>query len=134
MSEQVLTAANTDQAARIGPIWLNPGVSRGNAFTYFYAAFFTIGLKVGPLYIQDNLITGILQELIDNGEADNMTISDIRDRVSNGLRINNVTGFDLNDIRMRRQAGRTTITVNYERRVEMFANLDIVAKFDSTLQ
>lgn len=57
MTEQVLTVANTDQAARIGPIWLNPGVSRRNALTYFYAAFFTIGMVVFLSFMQPYLLT-----------------------------------------------------------------------------
>ncbi|MDP6415375.1 MAG: DUF4845 domain-containing protein [Gammaproteobacteria bacterium] len=81
-----------------------------------------------------NLITGICQELIDNGEAANMTVTDVRNRVSNSLRINNVYGFELSDIRMRKENGVPIITVAYERRVELIANLDVVAKFDSTLQ
>ena len=96
--------------------------------------FFTVGLKLGPLYVDHNLITGICEELIDNGEAANMTITDVRQRVSNSLRINNVAGFDLNDIRMRKENGVPIITIAYERRLELVANLDIVAKFDTTLQ
>lgn len=96
--------------------------------------FFTVGLKVGPLYVDHNLITGICQELIDNGEAANMTISDVRDRVSASLRINNVTGFDLSDIRMRKENGNAIITIAYERRIPMVANLDVVAVFDTVLQ
>ena len=96
--------------------------------------FFTVGLKVGPLYVDHNLITGICQELIDNGEAANMTVSDIRDRVSASLRINNVTDFDLSDIRMRKENGNAIITIAYERRIPMVANLDIVAVFDTVLQ
>ena len=96
--------------------------------------FFTIGLKVGPLYVDHNLITGICQELIDNGEAANMTISDVRDRVSASLRINNVSGFDLSDIRMRKENGNAIITVAYERRIPLVANLDVVAVFDTVLQ
>jgi len=57
MTEQVLTAANTDDAARLGPIWLNPGVSRRNALTYFYAAFFTIGMVVFLSFMQPYLLT-----------------------------------------------------------------------------
>ncbi len=57
MTEQVLTSANTDQAARLGPIWLNPGVSRRNAFTYFYAAFFTIGMVAFLSFMQPYLLT-----------------------------------------------------------------------------
>ena len=96
--------------------------------------FFTVGLKLGPLYVDHNLITGVCEELIDNGEAANMTINDVRQRVSNSLRINNVAGFDLNDIRMRKENGVPIITIAYERRLELVANLDIVAKFDTTLQ
>ena len=63
-----------------------------------------------------------------------MTVSDVRNRVANSLRINNVTGFELSNIGLRRGNGVPIITVAYERRVELIANLDVVAKFDSTLQ
>jgi hypothetical protein len=63
-----------------------------------------------------------------------MTVSDVRNRVANSLRINNVTGFELSNIGLRRENGVPIITVAYERRVELIANLDVVAKFDSTLQ
>ena len=63
-----------------------------------------------------------------------MTITDVRNRVSNSLRINNVTGFELNDITMRKENNQPVITIAYERRVELFANLDVVAKFDTILQ
>jgi hypothetical protein len=96
--------------------------------------FFTVGLKVGPLYVDHNLITGICQELIDNGEATDMTVTEIRNRVSNSLRINNVTGFDLSAIRKRMENNAPIINIDYERRVELFANLDVVAKFSTELQ
>ncbi len=96
--------------------------------------FFTVGLKVGPLYVDHNLITDVCQELVDNGEANNMTISDVRNRVSNSLRVNNVVGFDLDDIRMRKENGGAVITIAYERRMPLVANLDIVAVFDTTIQ
>ena len=96
--------------------------------------FFTVGLKVGPLYVDHNLITDVCQELIDNGEADNMTISDVRTRVSNAIRINNITGFDVSNVRMRKENGSAIITIAYERRVNLVANLDAVAAFDTVLQ
>ena len=96
--------------------------------------FFTVGLKVGPIYVDNNLITGLCQELIDNGEAANMTVNDVRNRVSNTLRINNVTDFDLSSIRMRKESGEAIITIAYEKRVPLFANLDIIAVFDTTLE
>jgi len=96
--------------------------------------FFTVGLKVGPLYVDHNLITGLCQDLIDNGEANGMTVTEVRDRISSTLRINNVTDFDLNSIGMRKENGEAIITVAYEKRVPLIANLDIVATFDESLR
>ena len=96
--------------------------------------FFTVGLKVGPLFVDHNLITGLCQDLIDNGEANGMTVTEVRDRISSTLRINNVTDFDLNSIRMRKENGEAIITVAYEKRVPLIANLDIVATFDESLR
>ena len=60
MKEQILRSAITDDAARVGPVWLNPGVSRRNAFTYFYAAFFTIGSVAFLAAMQNYLLTSNL--------------------------------------------------------------------------
>jgi hypothetical protein len=63
-----------------------------------------------------------------------MTITEIRQRVSNTLRINNVTDFDLSSITTRKENDQAIIIIAYERRVELAANLDVVAKFDTVLQ
>lgn len=112
------------------------GVSKFGLLMLFVliAGFLTAGLKVAPLYVDHNLITGICEELVENGEAANMTITDVRNRISNSLRINNITGFDLSDITMRKENNEAIITIDYERRVELVANLDIVAKFNTVLQ
>ena len=118
------------------PLAKQRGVSKFGLVVLFIliASFLTVGLKVGPIYVDHNMITGICRELVENGEAANMSITDVRQRVSNSLRINNVTGFDLSDITMRKQNVQAIISVAYERRVELFANLDVIAKFDTVLQ
>ena len=96
--------------------------------------FFTFGLKVGPLYVEHNLITGLCQGLIDNGEANTRTVTEVRDRISSTLRINNISDFDLDSILMRKDNGEAIITVAYEKWVPLVANLDIVATFDESLR
>ncbi len=112
------------------------GVSKFGMLMVFIliVTFLTFGLKVVPLYVDHNLVTGICDELIENGEAVNMTITDVRQRVSNTLRINNITDFDLSSITMRKENDQAIITIAYERRVELAANLDVVAKFDTVLR
>ena len=92
------------------------------------------GLKVVPLYVDNNLITGICAGLIESGEAANMTLTEIRQRVSDNLRINNVRDFDVNNIKLRKENGQPIIGVAYEVRIEFIANLDVVAKFDTELR
>ena len=112
------------------------GVSKFGLLMVFIliVSFLTFGLKVVPLYVDHNLITGVCEELIENGEAANMTTTDVRQRVSNTLRINNIRDFDLSAITMRKENDQAIITIAYERRVELVANLDVVAKFDTVLQ
>jgi len=112
------------------------GVSKFSILMMFIlvVSFLTFGLKVVPLYVDHNLVSGVCEELIENGEAANMTITEIRQRVSNTLRINNVTDFDLPSITLRKENDQAIITIAYERRVELAANLDVVAKFNTDLQ
>ena len=112
------------------------GVSKFGLLMVFILiiSFITFGLKVVPLYVDHNLISGVYEELIENGEAANMTITEIRQRVSNTLRINNVTDFDLSSITMRKENDQAIIIIAYERRVELAESLNVVAKFDTVLQ
>ncbi|MFM1896286.1 MAG: hypothetical protein RLZZ385_1360 [Pseudomonadota bacterium] len=97
------------------------------------AGFFTVGLKVAPLYIDHNVLTGVGRELVESGNANDMTVQEIRERFSNQLRLNNITGFDVSSIRVSRADGGTVIRIAYERRVPLFANLEIIAVFDDTI-
>jgi hypothetical protein len=108
------------------------GVSKlGLLMTFLLiTSFLTFGLKVGPLYIDDNVITGVCNDLIETGEIDDMNVRDLRTRVNNSLRINNVTDFDTSAITLARENGQAIITIEYERRVELIANLDVVARFN----
>ena len=112
------------------------GVSKFGLLMVFIlmVSFITFGLKVVPLYVDHNLISGVCEELIENGEAANMTTTEIRQRVSNTLRINNVTDFDLSSITRRKESDQAIITIADERGVELAANLNAVTKFDTVLQ
>ncbi len=101
----------------------------------FTASFLTLGLKVGPFYLDNSVLVGLADELVEGGVANDLTQDEIRQRFANTLRLNGIYGFDLSDIRVSRSTGgRTAINIAYERRVPMFANLDVVAAFDHTSQ
>lgn len=112
------------------------GITRYGMIMLFFiiSGFLTVGLAVAPIYVDHNLLVGICEDLLSNGELEGMTQGDLRRSVSDGLRINNIYQFNVSSIKLRREDGAPIITINYERRTELFANLDIVAKFDTVLQ
>ena len=44
-------------AQRLGPIWLAPGISRGNVITKLYASFISIGMLSGMSLLQGYVLT-----------------------------------------------------------------------------
>ncbi|MFK7863912.1 MAG: DUF4845 domain-containing protein [Pseudohongiellaceae bacterium] len=98
------------------------------------AAVLSLGLKVGPLYLDHNIVTSYTETLFESGEMDNLTTSQLRRKVGDNLRINNVNDFDTTAIRLSKENEQPVVTIAYEKRVELFLNLDVVAKFDTVLQ
>jgi len=97
------------------------------------AGCISVGFKVAPLYVENNIITGYCEELVESGEAANLTVTELRNRVGDNLRINNIQDFDTRNIKMTKNNGEPKITISYERRKELFLNLDVVAKFETVL-
>ena len=98
------------------------------------AVFLTFGLKLGPLYFDHNIVTSYTKNLIESGEIANLNTSELRRKVSDNLLVNNVRDFDVTHILMAKENNKSVVTIAYERRVELFLNLDVVAKFDTVLQ
>lgn len=124
---KVFTMANLNQQAGASNL--------GMLMTFLViAVFLTSGLKLGPLYIDHNIVTSYTKNLIESGEIANLNTSELRRKVSDNLLVNNVRDFDVTHILMAKENNKSVVTIAYERRVELFLNLDVVAKFDTVLQ
>ncbi len=100
----------------------------------FIATLFTVGIKVVPMYLDHALLTGLAEDMVTSGQANEMTQAEVRNKFSETLRINNVTEFDVSNIRVTKSNGKAIVRIAYERRANIVANLDIVAVFDETIQ
>ncbi|MFT4888161.1 MAG: hypothetical protein ACJAY7_000463 [Pseudohongiellaceae bacterium] len=96
--------------------------------------FLTCGLKIGPLYIDHNIVTSYTKSLIESGEIANLNTRELRLKVGDNLQINNVRDFDVTSVRLAKENDKPVVTIAYERRVELLLNLDVVAKFNTVLQ
>lgn len=94
----------------------------------------TVGLKVLPVYIDHNFVRGVAEALLESGRASSMTQAELRNEIAASMRVNNVRDFDLNSISTSRANGASIISITYERRIPLVANIDIILSFDDQIQ
>ena len=115
---------------------LQAGASKLELLTAFLVIvpFLTFGLKMGPLYIDHNIVTSYTKDFIESGEMADHTLSELRRKAGDNLVMNNVRDFDVTHILMVKESDKRVIKIAYEQRMELFLNLDVVVKFDTVLQ
>lgn len=115
------------------------GSSRIEGMTYLgmlvmliVIAFFAIvGIKVVPLYMEHFKVKSSLDSLAQQFK-DGQTVSspqEIEKLLFNRLSINDVQHVTRDDIKISREGRNTVVEVDYEARVTLFDNLDLVARF-----
>lgn len=93
--------------------------------------FITAGLKVGPLYLDNSFVEAAMDSLAEEN-IHTMTDSQVRRKLADFFDINNVRDIDMKDIKIEREKTRTLVSLNYEKRVNFMANLDVVVRFNNS--
>ena len=95
-------------------------------------AFFAIVLiKVAPLYMEHFKVKSSLDSLAQEAKDDQSVLSpiEIEKHLLNRLSINDVQHVTKDDIKITRDGRKMVVEVDYEARVTLFDNLDLVARF-----
>ena len=99
--------------------------------TIFIAGFFlTLVFKLGPHYLDIRIIAGAIQQ-VGQSDLDDETIPDIRQKVADFFTINNIRDVPANQVVITRDRDGVRISLDYEKRIEMFSNVDVVLKFSN---
>ena len=93
--------------------------------------FLTIATTIGPLYLDNSFVNAALQSL-SNEPIHKLSDAKIRRRLQDTFRINNVRDVNAKDTVIERKKTATTVSLDYERRVHFFGNVDIVVVFENT--
>jgi len=95
-------------------------------------AFFAIVMiKVAPLYLEHFKVQSSLDSLAQESK-DGQPLSspqEIEKHLFNRLGVNDVQHVTRKDIKITREGRKTVVVVDYEARVTLFDNLDLVAHF-----
>lgn len=99
--------------------------------------FLTVAFKLGPHYLDNNIIQGAIDQVGAKG-LDDKTEPQIRRELDDFFTVNNVREIDLKQVKLVREKHGTRIVLDYEKRVPMFGNVDAVIvfhnEFDSSKQ
>ncbi len=93
--------------------------------------FLAVATAVGPLYLDNSFVNAALQSL-SNEPIHKLSDDKIRRRLQDSFTINNVRDVNAKDTVIERKKTATLVRLDYERRVHLFANVDIVVVFENT--
>lgn len=96
----------------------------------FFGSLLTLGIKLGPIYLDDLTIQEALEGLDGTDGLSDMTPGNIRSLINKRLSVNNVRGFDAKNIELTKDGNLVIIDVEYEVRTSIISNIDAVVYFD----
>jgi hypothetical protein len=91
----------------------------------------TAGLKLGPLYLDNSFVSAAIESLADEN-IHTLTDKQIRRKLADNFDINNVRDMDMRDVKIIRDKTHTSVTLDYEKRINFMGNVDVVVKFKNS--
>ena len=102
----------------------------GFLITLCVVIFFAFcAMKIVPMYIEFYSVKQMLASISKNPESSNASKEKIREMFSKSLQIDYVKVIKPEMLKIENTDSGYTLTVDYERREELLANLDVVGKF-----
>lgn len=91
--------------------------------------FALLVMKLGPIYLENYKVKTVLANLESQSNLASLSALKIRRAISKRLYINEVRRLDDKDIKIKRVGQVIQITIDYEVRENIFANVDAVVSF-----
>jgi len=90
----------------------------------------TCAFKIGPLYLDNYFVRAALKSL-DGERIEAMDSGSIRRSLDRYFMVNNVRDVSARDATVTRERDRVVVALDYERRVNLIGNLDVVVVFNN---
>ena len=91
----------------------------------------TLAIKLLPLYLDNNSVNSVINSMGEDQKLQTYQDKQIRQKIQSRLTINNIRDFDGKNIVIKRDNGLLTIDANYEKRENIFKNIDVVVSFEN---
>jgi len=104
-------------------------------FTIVVIVFFgATGLKLTPVYLDNFTVKGALDALDEQPGITKMSRSKIKSVLMKQLQINNVRNIKNEDIVVNKEKGRLTVNIDYEIRMDLIQNIDLLVSFENQFE
>ena len=98
-------------------------------------AFFTlITLRLVPAYLEFAKVTSVLESLQNEPGITRKTRGEIIQMITKRFDVNDVYQVDAKQVKITKEKGVLTVSINYERREHLVANVDVVTTFDKQVE
>jgi hypothetical protein len=95
------------------------------------ASVISIGSRLTPLYLDHNTMVTVMEKMSQENDLALQQDAKIRETMRKRLKINNIRKFDLKEhLKIARGTDGTELLLNYEVRIDLFANLGLIAVFE----
>jgi hypothetical protein len=98
------------------------------------AFFALIALRMIPLYLEYAKVASVFEGLANEPGISQQSRTDIIGLITKRFQINDVNNVDPRITKVVKERGKTVISIGYERRQHLIANVDVVAKFDKQIE
>jgi hypothetical protein len=97
--------------------------------------FVSIGAKLAPYYFDHTTVSTILKSMTNEPGLVDKRIPELDAMIVRRLKLNNIRDFDLgNRLVMKRGSDRIIIDLDYEVRIPLVSNLELVASFEEHVE
>ena len=95
--------------------------------------FANCAIKLLPEYMESRAVRASVEEFLKEPGATAMSRTQIRDRLLKLFTVNRVKGIKASEVKVSVDQGKLVIDANYEKRLPLMLNIDVVLKFDNLI-
>lgn len=100
-----------------------------------FGGLLTLGTKLFPVYMDHSTMANLLDKLAEEDGMAEKPKSEIYKIVTNRLKLNNIRNFDVDqNIQVNRTKNGTQVVLDYEVRLPVIANIDVIASFNKEVE
>lgn len=88
-----------------------------------------IAMNVIPVYITDQNVKKIMQELPNDPNSRGLSPRELKIQIAKKLRMNSVNGIKTDNIAIKAGRGVNIVSIDYEPRGKLIGNLDFIVSF-----